>query len=44
LREGQAGRKTCESTGSYVGQAVATIQHGDPFKEAAISIGYGHIR
>ena len=44
LREGPAGREACDSAGSDVGQAVATIQHDDPFKEAAISIGCGHIR
>lgn len=44
LRKGQAGREACDSAGSDVGQAVATVQHDDPFKEAAISIGCGHIR
>jgi hypothetical protein len=44
LREGQARGETCESAGSDVGQAVAAVQHEDPFKEAAISMGCGHIR
>ncbi len=44
LREGQAGREACDSAGSDVGQAVATIQHDVPFKEAAFSIGCGHVR
>jgi hypothetical protein len=43
LREGQAGREACDSAGSDVGQAVATIQHDDPFMDAAVSIEGGQI-
>jgi len=43
LREGKAGRKTSNSAGSDVSQAVAPRKHVDPFKNAAMSIGCGQI-